>query len=49
MDFNLPEHRQPELKVQRYLSPSSFFKAAEASVSLVYPTLFVQERRMSEG
>lgn len=49
VDLSLPERRQPELKLQRYLSPGSFFKAAEASVSLVYPTIFVQEHQMSEG
>lgn len=48
VDLNVPEHRQPELNLQCYLSPSSFFKATEASVSLVYPTLFVQEHQMSE-
>lgn len=48
VDFNLPEHRQPELKMQCYLSPSSFFKATEASVSLAYPMLFVQKHQTSE-
>jgi len=45
VDLNLPEHRQPEFKLQCYFSPSSFFKATEASVSLVYLMLFVQEHQ----